>query len=58
MQSTGINQWATAMSELVVPVAPGLTTVEAVVRVRFDSSASNFTAGVGSRSLILWEIAR
>ena len=58
LQSTGINEWATAMSEIVIPIPPGRTTVESVVRTRFDSFAINFVAGVGSRSLILWEIAR
>jgi hypothetical protein len=59
LESTGMQYGFNAVSEITVPITPGRAVVEVVVRVRFDSTTGgNFRCGVGTRSLILWEMAR
>lgn len=58
LEATGFQFQATAMSEITIPIAPGRTTVEVVARIRFDATSFNYLAGLGTRSLVLWEIAR
>ena len=58
LENTAIQQWATAVNELTVPISPGRTTVELVARVRFDATTGNCRCGIGTRSLIIWEMAR
>ena len=59
LEFTAMQYWFNAVSEITIPISPGRTTVELVTRVRYDStSAGNFRCGLGTRSLILWEMAR
>ena len=59
LESTAMQHWFNAVNEITIPISPGRTTVELVARVRFDSTSSgNFRCGLGTRSLILWEMSR
>lgn len=60
LESTGMQHWFNAMSEITIPIPPGRTTVDVVVRVRFDAryTFKRTVTGVGTRSLILWEMSR
>ena len=60
LASTGMQHWFPSVSEITVPVTPGRTTVDVVVRTRFDGRfvSQTSTIGVGTRSLILWEMSR
>jgi hypothetical protein len=59
LESTGMQHWFTAMSEITIPVSPGRTTVDVVFRFRPDKAVTGrFQIRIGTRSLILWEIAR
>lgn len=59
LESTGMQHWFNALSEITIPITPGRTTVDMVVRVRYDKITSGFfSINAGSRSLIIWEMAR
>lgn len=60
LEATGMQYGFNAMNEITIPISPGRTTVELVVRTRYDSGGGvgSFICGLASRSLIIWEIAR
>jgi hypothetical protein len=59
LESTGMQYWFSALSEITIPITPGRTTVDMVVRVRYDRGTTGFfTIATNSRSLIIWEMAR